>query len=287
MLFIRRLSSARTMLLLIVLTSLGTQLITPPALYARQKETTGFDKEPVEKVFKTLGARYKVRFFYAGSVTAKNTLITMPAAGRSLDEVLQYLTEHYDFVFRQQDKMISVSLKSTRSLEAVYQERVVKGRIGLLEGDAVVYAPGVTVRESGTTSATITDDKGYFSLKLKGNSSQIFISYMGYETSQQEVGANAMVNVTLKPAAQSIREVVISTGYQSLAKKNTTGAYSSLSPQEIERRSSQSLNQLLEGSIPGLSLATRYTGLARDRRAGGSTSRCAAAAPSTKVATSR
>lgn len=267
MLFIRRLSSARTMLLLIVLTLLASQLIMPPALYARQKETTGFDKEPVEKVFKSLGAKYKVRFFYAGSVTAKNTLITMPSAGRSLDEVLQYLTAHYDLVFRQQDNTISVSLKSTRTLDAVYQERVVKGRVGLLEGDGVVYAPGVTVRESGTTSATITDDKGYFTLRLKGNSAQIYISYLGYETSQQEVGANTMLNVTLKPAAQSIREVVISTGYQSLAKKNTTGAYSSLTPQEIERRSSQSLNQILEGSIPGLTLATRYSGLARDRRA--------------------
>lgn len=269
MLFIRRPLSARATLLFIVLTVLATQLLTAPAVYARQKQTTGFEKEPVEKVFKTLAARYKVRFFYAGSVTARNSMITMPAAERSLDEVLQYLTDHYDFLFRQQDKMISVSLKSTRTLETVYQERVVKGRVGLLEGEGIVYAPGVTVRESGTTSATLTDDKGYFTLRLKGNSSQIFISYLGYETSQQEAGANTMLNVTLKPTAQSIREVVISTGYQSLAKKNTTGAYSSISPQEIARRSSQSLNQILEGSIPGLSLATRYTGLARDRRPGG------------------
>ncbi len=165
--------------------------------------------------------------------------------------------------------MISVSLKSTRALEPVYQERVIKGRVGLHEGDAIVYAPGVTVRESGTTSATITDDKGYFTLKLKGNTSQVLISYMGYETSQQEVGANTMLNVTLQPAAQSIKEVVISTGYQSLAKKNTTGAYTSITKQEIERRSSQSLNQILEGSIPGLTLATRYTGIARERKSGG------------------
>ncbi|WP_423737876.1 SusC/RagA family TonB-linked outer membrane protein [Chitinophaga caseinilytica] len=260
--------SSRTTLLFIALTLPG-QLLPTQGLHARQQETAGFQKEPVEKVFKTLGARYKVRFFYTGSVTAKNAVISMPQNTRSLEEALQYLTEHYDFLFRQQDNMISVSLKSARSLDPVYQERVVKGRVGLLDGDRIIYAPGVTVRESGTTSATITDEKGYFNLKLKGNSSQLIISYLGYETSQQEAGANTMLNVTLKPAAQAIREVVISTGYQSLAKKNTTGAYSSLSPQEIERRSSQSLNQILEGSIPGLTLATRYTGLARDRQSAG------------------
>ncbi|WP_164714399.1 SusC/RagA family TonB-linked outer membrane protein [Chitinophaga rhizosphaerae] len=260
--------SSRTTLLFIALT-LPVQLLPAQALYARQQETAGFQKEPVEKVFKALGARYKVRFFYSGSVAAKNAVISMPQNIRSLEEALQYLSEHYDFLFRQQDNMISVSLKSARSLDPVYQERIVKGRVGLLDGDRIIYAPGVTVRESGTTSATITDEKGYFNLRLKGNSSQLIISYLGYETSQQEAGANTMLNVTLKPAVQAIREVIISTGYQSLAKKNTTGAYSSLSPQEIERRSSQSLNQILEGSIPGLTLATRYTGLARDRQAAG------------------
>ncbi len=83
MLFIRRLSSARTMLLFIALTSLVSQPLPAAAVFVQQKESPGFDKEPVEKVFKSLGTRYKVRFFYAGSVTAKNTLITMPAAGRS------------------------------------------------------------------------------------------------------------------------------------------------------------------------------------------------------------
>jgi TonB-linked SusC/RagA family outer membrane protein len=239
-----------------------------PAI-AQVKKTVTLDKVPAEKVFQTLSSLYKVRFFYAGSSVNKDARISIPAGERSLEEVLQYLTANYHFAFRRNDNMISVSSIHADATTPAQTERSVRGRVGLYDGDAIVYNAGVTIREQGSSNAAITDDKGYFSLKLKTAEAQLSISCVGYASSEVEAGDKTMINVTLKPSLHDIPEVVISTGYQSLARKNTTGAYSRITTQEIERRGSQSLTGLLEGSIPGLTLATGYSGNIKDRQQGG------------------
>ncbi|MGO4290676.1 SusC/RagA family TonB-linked outer membrane protein [Chitinophaga sp. RAB17] len=239
-----------------------------PAM-AQVRKTVTLDKVPVEKVFRTLSELYKVRFFYAGSSVNRDARISIPAGERSLEEVLQYLTVNYHLAFRRNDNMISVSSVHVEATTPAQTERGIRGRVGLYEGDAIVYNAGVTIREQGSSNAAITDDKGYFSMKLKTAEAQLSISCVGYVSSELEAGDKAMINVTLKPSLQDIPEVVISTGYQTLARKNTTGAYSRITGQEIERRGSQSLTGLLEGSIPGLTLATGYAGTSKDRHQNG------------------
>lgn len=234
---------------------------------AQEKKQVALEKVPAEKAFRSLSALYKVRFFYAGSAISASEMISIPAGEKSLEEVLQYLTAHYRYAFRRNDNMISVSRVTTAT--PALAERSIRGRIGLYEGDGIVYNAGVTIREAGSTNAAITDEKGYFSMKLKTNEAQLSISCVGYETSELEAGDRSMVNVTLRQSLRNIPEVVISTGYQSLARKNTTGAYSQIGSAEIQRRSSQSLTSLLEGSIPGLTLATGYTGTSKDRQQNG------------------
>lgn len=236
---------------------------------AQERKTVTLEKVPAEKAFRNLSGLFKVRFFYTGSAIRKTDLITIPAGQRSLEEVLQYLAANYHYAFRRNDNMISVSLRQVEPASPALTERSIRGRVGLYEGDAIVYNAGVTIREQGSNNAAITDDKGYFSMKLKTEEANLSISCIGYEPSDIEAGNKAMINVTLRQSLRDIPEVVVSTGYQTLARKNTTGAYASITGKEIERRGSQSLTQILEGSIPGLTLATGYTGPITDRKQNG------------------
>jgi len=266
-LHLRRLSAGITSRLshafLVVITFVLTLALLPA--HAQDKKMVNFTKVPAEKVFHQLSGMYKVRFFYAGSAINKSESITIPSGERSLDQVLQYLTANYRYAFRRSDNMISVSLPRPATTIAT-QEKTVRGRVGLYENDNIIYNAGVTIRELGTTNAAITDDKGFFSMRLRTNEALLSISCVGYEPTELEAGDKSQVNVTLKQSLQAIPEVVISTGYQTLARKNTTGAYSLITEKEIERRSSQSLNSVLEGSIPGLTLASGFSGSASNRQ---------------------
>ena len=235
------------------------------SLHAQDRKQISFQKETIENVLKKMNTEYSVRFFYSGSSIDKRTTISMPLKSRSLVEVLQYLEANYNMAFKQEGNMISVY---TKSKEIISSKKIV-GRIGLQENESVLFLSGVTIHELGTNNTTLTDNEGYFNLSLKQENAVLEISYTGYETSKREVAANENIELVLVPFSKVIEEVVVSTGYQTFAKKNTTGAFSTISAQEIARRSSQSIEQVLEGSVPGLTLATAYSGFSKDKRPNG------------------
>ncbi|MBO9632057.1 MAG: SusC/RagA family TonB-linked outer membrane protein [Chitinophagaceae bacterium] len=250
-------SSSRCLrLLLLVALFMGSVM----ELSAQTTKKVDIQNMPVEKVFSNLEKLFNVRFFYSRSTINQTDKITIPAKERTLEEVLSYLDSKYNFSFRKDGNMIAVSKKNTEHI--VTTAREIRGRVGLSEGGRVYYAGGITVYVEGEKNGTITDDKGYFSIRTNKEQARLLISFVGYETHQTEVSGNAMVSVTLQPAATVLSEVaVVSSGYQTLTKKNTTGAYGTISAKEVERRSSQSLDRILEGAVPGLTVYNGYSGV--------------------------
>lgn len=68
---------------------------------------------------------------------------------------------------------------------------------------------GVNVYWKGTTEGTITDDKGYFSLKQTGANHLLMFSYVGYEMDSLMIHGKSTVTIFLKPGSD-LDEVVVS-----------------------------------------------------------------------------
>ena len=67
------------------------------------------------------------------------------------------------------------------------QTRTVTGTVTDEEtGEALI---GATIVVEGTTNGTITDINGSWSMKIDGNLARLKVSYLGYETSIIDVGA--------------------------------------------------------------------------------------------------
>lgn len=226
--------------------------------FGQEKKQVLFNQESVTGAFSKLEKTFNIRFYYSSDIVDKKELISMPSKQRTLNEVLAYLTDNYGFAFKTSNNMIAVSRK-TKELpsgnatpKTLYE---VKGKVGLLEKNDVVYVEGITIREKGSNSSAITDSKGNFRINATMANTKLVISYIGYHTTEIEAVGNTLLNVNLKEDENTLQEVtVVSNGYQTLAKKNTPGAVSTVSQQELERRSSQSLDRVLEGAVPGLSV---------------------------------
>ncbi|MGN6419844.1 MAG: SusC/RagA family TonB-linked outer membrane protein [Pseudobacter sp.] len=248
----------------------GLLLGTTTAVSAQASRKVEMENMPVEKVLTSLEKLFNVRFFYSRSVINQTEKISIPAKERTLEEVLSLLDTRYNLLFRKDGNMIAVSKKnSTPTNKSNADLREIRGRVGLSESGRIYYAGGITVFVEGEKNGTVTDDKGYFSIKTGKQEASLVISFVGYETSHTDVTGNTFVSVTLKPAATVLSEVaVVSSGYQSLTKKNTTGSYGTISAKEVERRSSQSLDRILEGAVPGLTVYNGYTGTRTSRSQG-------------------
>ncbi|WP_158855851.1 SusC/RagA family TonB-linked outer membrane protein [Lunatibacter salilacus] len=83
----------------------------------------------------------------------------------------------------------------------------VRGRV-TAEGDDSGL-PGVTVVEKGTNNGTVTDIQGAYSIEVVGPNSVLVFSYVGFETSEVQVGNSSTIDVSLQETMSAMSEVVV------------------------------------------------------------------------------
>jgi TonB-linked SusC/RagA family outer membrane protein len=112
--------------------------------------------------------------------------------------------------------------------------------------------PAATIFEKEFTSNGVsTDEKGRFTLKLRGSQGIIVIKSVGYLSQEINVTAKSNISVVLKDDAKGLEDVVVLGVGQSAKKITVTGAVSSISGEKIRQSPSASLQNSLAGRLPG------------------------------------
>ena len=112
--------------------------------------------------------------------------------------------------------------------------------------------PGVTVSVAGSTVGTVSDLEGKYSLSVPEGSTLVF-SFIGFETQSVAVGDRSIVDVVLAEDLQNLDEVVV-IGYGTTKKVNLTGSVSTIGAQELNKRPSPNVQNLLQGKVSGLQI---------------------------------
>lgn len=146
-------------------------------------------------------------------------------------------------------RAILLSLLMLISLSAVAQISV-SGRIIDQQGEPLI---GVNILVKGTTAGTLTNIDGEFTLEAPTASSELQISYLGYQTQNIKVGNGQLGVITLEEMAQNIDEVVV-VGYGVQKKSHLTGAVSKYSDDNLGNQAISRLDQALQGKIAGVTI---------------------------------
>jgi TonB-dependent SusC/RagA subfamily outer membrane receptor len=80
-------------------------------------------------------------------------------------------------------------------------------------------------------------------------------SYIGFNTKEVPVGTNPVIDVVLESSDTSLDQVVV-IGYQTVRRRDVTGATSSVNTGNTQRLVSRSLPETLQGQAPGVSVRT-------------------------------
>lgn len=128
------------------------------------------------------------------------------------------------------------------------QQRLVTGQVMDAAGGPLA---GASVIVSGTTTGTLTDADGKFSLSVPGNDAIFQISFIGYIPQKVTVGNQGTINVKLIQDSQSLDEVVV-IGYGTVKRSDLTGSVSSITPAQIANRSFSNVGQILQGQASGV-----------------------------------
>ncbi len=115
--------------------------------------------------------------------------------------------------------------------------------------------PGVNILIKNTTSGTISDIDGNYSLEAQADAVLVF-SFVGYQTSEINVGGRQAINLLLALDLTELEQVVV-VGYGTQRKVDLTGAVGSITAEQITARPITSPDQALAGQIAGVSIINR------------------------------
>jgi hypothetical protein len=113
--------------------------------------------------------------------------------------------------------------------------------------------PGVSVTLKGSTSGTVTDAKGIFSLPSVKATDRLVFSFVGYTTKEVVVGNQTEISVRLEEDAQALEEVVV-VGYGSQKVTSVSGAISSVNNKTIEKLRPVRAEEALQGQASGVNV---------------------------------
>lgn len=127
--------------------------------------------------------------------------------------------------------------------------------------------PGAGVAIKGTSTGTVTDLDGEFSLTIPGEwqDGTLEFSSIGYETVQESIDARSQYNVILYETAINLDEAVV-VGYGVQRKGSLTGSVASLNQAALRQAPVDNISNLLGGKMPGL-VSRQTTGLPGENEA--------------------
>jgi len=114
--------------------------------------------------------------------------------------------------------------------------------------------PGVAVGVRGTTTGTVTDANGNFSISAKTGDVLVF-SALSYVTQQLTVSGSNSLNIVLDNDVANLEEVVV-IGYGVQKKTLTTGANLQVKGDDLQKRNQVNALQALQGQAPGVSISS-------------------------------
>lgn len=227
-----------------------------------RKVTYKANKASMSKVLKEVRIQTKVRFSYNSELVGRQQPVTIQVTEVSLREFLQQLLSNTSLQFTEEMGGIVIYEKRPEVVNKPADTElsvVFRGRVTNTYG---VPLSGVNIRGSESREMTVTGNDGVFLLMARDKETVNF-SLMGMKSATfkaSPVNNNELVLIKMDTIARDIQEVVVN-GYQKIDPRLATGSYLKLSAAEVLQPGVPSIDRMLQGKVPGLTVINNSGGV--------------------------
>ncbi len=124
---------------------------------------------------------------------------------------------------------------------------------GRVTDEANVPIGGATVSVRGTSTRTISDDAGNFTLRDVQPGTLLVVTAVGYAPQELPIPSNGILHIVLRQQETLLDEIVV-VGYGSMEKSKITSAITNVKAEEFNLGNINNPAQLLQGKVAGLSI---------------------------------
>lgn len=213
----------------------------------------------IRQVLRQIEKQADVKFVYStNSIQGRSTVSARQLQGslnHVLDQLLTPLNVSYEVVGnsrillrKKSDPQSANPFRST--MNDLIADRTVTGKVTDEKGDGL---PGVNILIVGSQQGTSTDQNGQFQLNVPDGNVTLRFSFIGYVSQDAVVGNSSVINVSMAPDVNALKEVVV-VGYGTQEKKDVTGAVSSVKGTDFQNLPSGGAQQALQGRAAGVNI---------------------------------
>ena len=129
-------------------------------------------------------------------------------------------------------KLLLLLVMFIATLSSAMAQKTVTGTV---TGDDGSPLPGVTIVLKGTTTGTVSNADGNYSINVPESAQTLVFSFIGMKTQEIEIGNRTTIDVTLEQDVIGLEEVV-AIGYGTAKKKDLTGAVTQIDAEKMEKK---------------------------------------------------
>jgi len=203
----------------------------------------------LKNVFRLLKKQTGYDFLYASEDLSHSKPVTVDVHNQPLTEILDRCLANQSLTYKIHDATVLITPKKAESPQIqVIQDRLLGGKVVDSEGRPVAGAS--VYLKNNANKGVVTDTLGQFSLMVP-QQAILVISSLGFETKELRLNGQTNLMITLI-AEEAVLDEVVVVGYGTVAKKDLTGAVSSVQGDLVTARKTTQISQALQGAVPGL-----------------------------------
>lgn len=210
-------------------------------------------------IIQTIKAQTEYKFFYddeltklkVGDINEKNIPVK-----ELLNKVLPPIGVTYKI-----DSQIIYLYPNKKEIKSTPKEKdskqIIKGQVTDASGEPLI---GVSVSVKGSTSGTMTDMDGNYTLIVPEGYKDIQFSYVGFKTEQHAIKGDK-INIQMQEDTHTLDEVVVTALGIKKEKKMLGYSVQEIKGDKLNQTGDPSITGALQGKVAGLQMTTSNTGL--------------------------
>lgn len=210
----------------------------------------------LEQIIWSIEKQSDFSFFYNTEDVKEINGISFRQKGATAEEILSEILKNSGLTYEIVHKTIIISKSEIQNVpinsnEQTVQQPQKKTLNGTVKDSKGVPLPGVTIVAKGTTTGTITDFDGNFTLDVPVATQVISVSFVGMKSQDIELANKVVFNIVLEEETVGIDEVVV-VGYGQQKKMTVTGSLSAVTAEQLVQSPVANISNSLAGRATGV-----------------------------------
>ena len=226
-----------------------------------QRISLSMQNAPLQKVFKAIESQSGYRFLYTSRAIFKARRVNIIINDASLEDALALCFKDQQLTYSIIERTVIIKVRKEPKPEINNLSVIVKIPIeitGRVVDENNRPIAGASVLVKNTNIGTTTNENGFFTLNVPDANAVLEISFVGYLSKSLAVGDNKNFDIVLSLENKRLEDFVV-IGYQTVRKKDLTGAVSVINPAQANRNVSNTVAESIQGLTPGVTV--RNTGI--------------------------